>query len=366
MKVPFLDLAAAAAECKPDLEEAVLTVLASGRYLFGPQLEDFEREWAAYVGAHDSVGVGSGLDALYLALRAFDVGPGDEVIVPSHTFVATWLAVTMVGATIVPVEPELGSYVVTVSDIERLITPRTKAVIPVHLYGQPVDVAAITKFSADYGLVTIFDGAQAHARNSHSDEPGRSSVVTAWSFYPGKNLGGFGDGGAITGPDEALLRRIRRLRNYGSEQKYVHLEAGINSRLDEIQAAVLRVKLRRLDSWNARRQTFAARYLSGLAGTPLVLPRTTDSPGDVWHLFVVRTSRRDDLRAFLARRGIECGIHYPIPPHRQPMYSDMEWPALPVSEEYAATVLSLPMGPHLTDDQVEYIISSVRLWCSQL
>jgi dTDP-3-amino-3,4,6-trideoxy-alpha-D-glucose transaminase len=360
--VPFLDLGAAYVELGGEIDAAVERVLASGRYVFGPEVEAFEQEFAAFVGTRHCVAVGSGLDALALVVEARDVSAGDEVVVPAHTFVATWLAATRVGARPVPVDVDPSSYNLDPDRLEAAITPSTRMVIPVHLYGRPAAMDAIAAVAARRDLFILEDAAQAHGARFRGMRAGALGTAAAWSFYPGKNLGAFGDGGAVTTDDDRLAERVRLLRNYGAPEKYRHELAGTNSRLDELQAAVLRVKLRHLEAWNERRRSVAARYLEGLAGTGLVLPESPPDAGHVWHLFVVRTPRRDELRQMLADAGVETGVHYPCAPHRQPVFAELaiDPRSLPVADGLQHEVLSLPMGPHLPDDQIDYVVDRVR------
>ena len=360
--VPFLDLAAANREVGAQLDEALRRVVAGGRFVLGPEVEAFEAEWAAFTGAHGAVGVGNGLDALTLALRAMGVGPGDEVIVPGHTFVATWLAVSAVGARPVPVDVDPATYTLDVGRLEAAVTARTRVLIPVHLYGQPASMDEIGAVARRHGLRVLEDAAQAHGARYRGRRAGSIGDAAAWSFYPSKNLGALGDAGAVTSDDPELLARVRMLRNYGSRQRYVHEVAGVNSRLDVVQAAVLRAKLPYLEEWNARRAAVAAAYIEGLRGTALVLPGTAPDRDHVWHVFAVRSPDRDGLRRALAGTGIETLIHYPTPPHLQASYADLGIAAgsLPVSEATGRQELSLPMGPHLRPEQVARVISAIR------
>jgi dTDP-4-amino-4,6-dideoxygalactose transaminase len=358
--VPFLDLKAAYTELASELDEAVLRVSRSGWYIGGPEVETFETNFAAYTHAKHCVGFGNGLDALTLALRALDVGVGDEVIVPSHTFIATWLAVSAVDATPVPVEPSAGSYHITAENIEQHITSHTKVIMPVHLYGIPVEIDKICALAKKYGLYVVEDAAQAHGAKVGDQRIGAHGDVVAWSFYPGKNLGALGDGGAITTNNDVLANRIRKLGNYGSSVKYHHQERGANSRLDPIQAAVLSVKLKYLDGWNQRRQKIAARYAQAFADLPITLAQVSDQKESVWHLYVIATTQRDAMQAHLTQAGIQSLIHYPIPPHLQPAYADLKVSRLPLTERYANEVLSLPIGPQLELDQVEAVVKAVR------
>jgi dTDP-4-amino-4,6-dideoxygalactose transaminase len=347
--IPFLDLKAAYDELADELDEAVLRASRSGWYIGGPEVETFEGAYADYTGAKFCVGTGNGLDALVLALRALDVGAGDEVVVPSHTFIATWLAVSAVGATPVPVEPPLGSYNIEVEGIRQAITSKTKVIMPVHLYGIPADMDAICALAKQHNLYVVEDAAQAHGAKVRGKRIGSHGDVVAWSFYPGKNLGALGDGGAITTNNALIAKRVRMLGNYGSEVKYHNLEQGVNSRLDPIQAAVLAVKLKHLDTWNARRRAIAGIYSQQLKNSNLTLPQMPEWAEPVWHLYVVRTGQRAVLQKALTEGDIGHLIHYPIPPHLQKAYQGLglNQGSLPVAEKYAGEALSLPIGPQL-------------------
>ncbi|SFF42603.1 dTDP-4-amino-4,6-dideoxygalactose transaminase [Fontimonas thermophila] len=360
--IPFLDLKAPHQELQSELDEVWARVRDSGWYILGPEVDAFEREYAAYCGAQHCVGVANGLDALVLALRALGVGPGDEVIVPSNTYIATWLAVSAVGATPVPVEPDEATYDIDPTLISAAITPRTRAILPVHLYGQPADLDPILALARAHGLAVVEDAAQAHGARYRGRRIGAHGDVVCWSFYPGKNLGAMGDAGAITTNREDVADRIRVLRNYGSRVKYVNEVQGVNSRLDPLQAAILRVKLKHLDAWNERRQAIAAIYQSELAGTDLVLPQVPAWAEPVWHLYVVRTPVRDQLQQALTEAGIGTLVHYPIPPHRQAAYAALGLGAgsFPRAEAMAQQVLSLPIGPHLTQDQAAQVVAAVK------
>ena len=360
--IPFLELGASYRELKPEIDAAVSRVLESGWYILGPEVEAFEAEWAAYCDAKHAVGLANGLDALTLALRALDIGPGDEVIVPSNTYIATWLAVSGVGATPVPVEPDQATHNIDPARIEAAITSRTRALLPVHLYGQPADMDPILDIAKRHGLRVIEDAAQAHGARYKGQRIGAHGDIVCWSFYPGKNLGALGDAGAITTDDTALAERVALLRNYGSRQKYVNEEAGLNSRLDPIQAAVLRVKLEVLDEWTERRRTVATAYTVGMAQSDVILPHVPDWAEPAWHLYVVRTSDREALQDRMTEAGIGTLIHYPIPPHMQKAYTDMEImpEALPMARDLASEVLSLPMGPQLSLDQVQNIVNALK------
>lgn len=362
MSIPFLDLGAAYRELKPNIDAAVSRVLESGWYILGPEVEAFEAEWAAYCEARHAVGLANGLDALILALRALDIGPGHEVIVPSNTYIATWLAVSAVGATPVPVEPDPATHNIDPAKIAAAITPQTRALLPVHLYGQPADLDPILELARKHGLRVVEDGAQAHGARYKGKRIGAHGDVVCWSFYPGKNLGALGDGGAITTDDPDIAARIALLRNYGSRQKYVNEEPGVNSRLDPLQAAVLRAKLPHLDAWTDRRRAIAAAYSDGLQGTGLILPHVPQWAQPVWHLYVVRTPDRDGLQSRLNAAGIGTLIHYPIPPHMQAAYADMAIAPddLPLARQLASEVLSLPIGPQLPQAWAEQVVAAVR------
>lgn len=365
MTIPFLDLGAAYHELKSEIDAAVSRVLESGWYILGPEVEAFETEWAAYCEADHAVGVANGLDALILSLRALGIGPGDEVIVPSNTYIASWLAVSAVGAHPAPVEPDPATHNLDPSRIEAALTERTAAIMPVHLYGQPADLDPIVTLARSRGLAVIEDAAQAHGARYKGQRIGAHGDVVCWSFYPGKNLGALGDGGAITTSRADVAEKIAMLRNYGSREKYVNEEAGVNSRLDPIQAAVLRVKLAHLDDWTARRRDHAALYRDALAQSGLILPAVPNWTEPVWHLYVVRSTQRDAVQQRLAGQGIGTLIHYPIPPHMQKAYADLAMPpeALPLARQLAGEVLSLPMGPHLSSDAVQEVARALGGGC---
>jgi dTDP-4-amino-4,6-dideoxygalactose transaminase len=363
--VPFLDLAAPYQELRREMDAAISRVLTSGWYLLGAELTAFEEAYARYIDVPHAVGVANGLDALVLALRALGVGPGDEVIVPSNTYIATWLAATQVGARPVPVEPDERTYNLDPAKIEDAVTPRTRVVLPVHLYGLAADMDSIVAVAARHGLRVLEDAAQAHGATYKGRKAGALGDVAAWSFYPGKNLGALGDGGGVTTTDAGVADRLRVLRNYGSRVKYVNEVRGVNSRLDDLQAAILGVKLRVLDEWNVRRARIAARYADALRDTPLVLPVVPEWATHAWHLYVVRVpggaTARDRVQRLLADAGVGTIIHYPIPPHRQQAYADLGIPAdaFPLARAMADEVLSLPIGPHLTDEQQHRVIDAL-------
>lgn len=362
VSVPFLDLRPAYREVQGEIDQAWCRTVEMGSFILGAQVEHFETEFAGYTGATHCVGVACGLDALMLALLAAGIGPGDEVIVPANTFVATWLAVSRTGATPVPVEPLETTYNLDPAAFEAALTPSTRAVIPVHLYGQAADMTEVMEVARRHGLFVLEDAAQAHGARYKGLPAGALGHAAAWSFYPSKNLGALGDGGAVTTGDAEIARRVRLLRNYGSQVQNLHEIQGINSRLDEIQAAVLRVKLRHLDSWNARRANVAHWYKDKLQGCELVLPRVSPWATPAWHLFVVRSRERDAFRSHLHQLGVQTRIHYPTPPHLQPAYAHLglRRGAFPMSERLHEEVVSLPMGPHLSFDQVAEVVDAVQ------
>lgn len=359
--VPFLNIKAAYQELQSEIEEAVLESLRSGWYIGGEDVESFERDFADFTEAKHCVTIANGLDALHLALRALGIGNGDEVIVPANTFIATWLAVSHCGATPIPVEPLEETYNIDPSCIEKVITPRTKAIVVVHLYGQPADIDPILTIAHKNGLKVIEDAAQSHGARYKGKRIGAHSDVVAWSFYPGKNLGALGDGGAITTNNLELADRIEIMRNYGSRHKYVNEVKGFNSRLDPVQASVLKIKLKYLDEWNARRVVIAKQYLAAFADRDLILPKVPDWAEPVWHLFVIRCSDRNSLQKKLANRNIHTMIHYPIPPHLQKAYVDMGMKEgkFPITEKIHQEVLSLPIDPTMANKDVEEVIDAV-------
>jgi dTDP-4-amino-4,6-dideoxygalactose transaminase len=361
-RIPFLDVGAAYAELREEIDAATRGVMTSGQFILGPEVSAFEEEFAAYCETRHAIGVGSGLDALRLILLGYELGPGDEVVVPSNTFIATWLAVTQAGATPVPVEPDPVTHNITAEAVEAAITRSTKAIMPVHLYGHPADMDAIVALGRDHGIPVIEDAAQAQGARYRGRRAGTLGDAAGFSFYPGKNLGAMGDAGAVTTDDDALAERVRTLRNYGSKVKSHHDVPGMNSRLDSIQAAALRVKLRYLDEWNGRRRSLAARYIEGLGSVEgLVLPVPAEWAEPVWHLFVVRSPQRDTLQRRLSEAGVDTIIHYPIPPHRTGAYAGgFAGVRLPVAERLADEVLSLPMGPHLSAEDADVVVAATR------
>ena len=360
--VPFVDLAALHRPLQSDLRAAAERVIDRGWFVLGEEVAAFEGQWAQASGSGFALGVGTGLDALSLSLEALGVGPGDEVIVPSNTYIATWLAVSAVGAIPVPVEPDPITHVMTPLAAEKAIGARTAALLPVHLYGRPVDIDGFEKLATRCGLALVFDAAQAHGATYDGRPLGGRGDATAWSFYPTKNLGALGDGGAVTTNDLELAQTIRELRDYGRDGRHHFARRGRNTRLDELQAAFLTIKLEHLDNWVKRRREIAARYCEELSGIELTLPTVDLLDSSAWHLFVVRSRRRDELKSTLTGYGIETDLHYPIPPHRQPAYAELalHFGPLPISEQLADEVLSLPMHPMLDDDAVSRVITAVR------
>ena len=363
MKVPILDLKPAYDELRAELDAAYHRVMESGWVLLGRELEAFEAEYAASIGVQHCVGVANGLEAMQLVLMALGVGPGDEVIVPSHGYIATWLAVTHVGARPVPCEPDPRTYNLDPARLAALVTPRTRVILPIHLYGQTADMVPINEVAARHGLFVLEDAAQSHGARCRGRAAGALGGAAGVSFYPSKNLGALADAGAVTTQDAALADKIRHLRNYGSKVRYHNEYLGLNSRLSELQAAFLRAKLPRLAEWNARRSTLADRYLGQLRGlSDLTLPFVPDWAEPVWHLFVIRTARRDALQQHLAANGVSTQIHYPIPPHLSTAYAAAGGKRgdFPLAEKFADEVLSLPIGPHTTAEQVDYVCAQVR------
>ncbi len=363
--IPIASAAAQYATIKDEMDAAVHRVLTSGWFILGTETEAFEREFAAYCGVAHAIGVGNGTDALMLALKALDVGPGDEVITVPMTAAFGTFAITMNGATPVFVDIELGTANMDPTLLERAITPRTKAIMPVHLYGQAANLGAIMAIAARHGIPVVEDAAQAHGARSGGKRVGGIGTIAGFSFYPSKNLGAAGDGGAVTTNDPVLAERVRMLRNGGQRGKYEHVIQGVNSRLDELQAAILRVKLAHLDAWNAARRRLAHQYDELLAGSSVELPeeRSGATPeGHVWHLFAVRHPRRDALAAYLKERGIGTAVHYPTALHLQPAFASLglSTGAYPVAEQQAREELSLPLYPELTADEVTYVADAVR------
>jgi dTDP-4-amino-4,6-dideoxygalactose transaminase len=363
MDVPFLDLKPAYLELKTEMDAACEKVMRSGGFIVGEEVASFEKEFANYCGVEHCVGVANGLDALHLALRALGVGPGDEVIVPANTYIASWLAVSHCGAIPVPIEPIEETHNIDPGRIAAAITPRTRVLMPVHLYGQPADMKAINCLASRNNLKVLEDASQAHGAQYRSQAVGSLSDIAAFSLYPGKNLGALGDAGVVVTNDATLAERIRRLRNYGSEVKYYNTVLGFNSRLDELQAALLRIKLRKLDEWNERRREIADFYLQSLTGVKqLTLPYVPEWAKPVSHVFAVRHPRRDALQEYLRHAGIGTIIHYPVPPHLQVAYKDLGYGIndFPITERIAGEILSIPIGPHLSRAQARYVVEKIR------
>lgn len=355
MKVPFLDLNRSHSKIKRELCDAFTSTLDSSRFILGDQVKSFEREFSRYCGSIHCVGVGSGLDALILLLRAYEIGPGDEVIVPSNTFIATWLAVTQVGAVPIAVEPNQYTHNINAENIEAAITHQTKAIIVVHLYGQTAEMDDINIIGKRHNLTIIEDAAQAHGALYKGIKVGSLAHAAAFSFYPGKNLGALGDGGAVVTSNTTIADKVRILSNYGSKVKYKNIYHGLNSRLDEMQAALLRVKLNHLSQWNDERSRIAMRYLRQLSVLPVSLPQIANGCSSVWHIFALLTEKRDHLSSYLSSMGIETVIHYPIPPHRQQCYSEYSNINLPIAEMLSDQVLSLPIFPWMSNDEIDYV-----------
>lgn len=359
MDIAFYDLRRHDAVIRAELDQGCRRVFDSGQYILGPELEAFESEFAAYCGVEHCVGVSNGLDAMCLILTALGIHAGDKVIVPAQTFVASWLAVSHTAETPVPVDVDARTANVAPELIEAAITPRTRAIMPVHLFGQPAQMDEIIAIAHRHGLAVIEDAAQAHGATYRGRRAGSLGHAAATSFYPGKNLGALGDGGAVLTNDTGIAQKVRRLRNYGSDVKYQHDVAGQNSRLDELQAAFLRVKLGVLDQWNDQRRAVADRYSRFLAGSDVGLPFVPDFIEPVWHLYVIRSKQRDALKARLDQQGVSTAIHYPIPPHRQTCYQGFRGHKLPIAELLAGEVLSLPMSSALQVEEIAYVAESV-------
>jgi dTDP-4-amino-4,6-dideoxygalactose transaminase len=360
MRIPLLDLDAMHREIAAELDDAWRQVSRSAKFIGGEFVEGFEAEWAEYCHADHCVGVASGTAALELSLAALGIGPGDEVIVPANTFVATATSVVSVGATPVFIDVDPSTLLMTAAGIEAALSPRTAAVIPVHLYGQPVDMDAINPVAAAAGIVVIEDACQAHGAKWKGKPVGTLGRIGCFSFYPGKNLGAFGDAGAVVTQDAALAERVRSISNYGRKgSAYHHEVVGTNKRLDGLQAAILSAKLKRLDVWTEGRRRAAARYEAALADLPVNMVRNAPGAFSTYHLAVIRTGRRHEFRERLASEGISTGIHYPIPCHLQPAFARERVPSLPVAERAADQILSLPMYPHLGDAEIAFIAEAI-------
>lgn len=362
MTISFLDLHAINERFRAEIEARMAEVLDSGWYLQGKQNDIFAEHFAAYCGAGHALGVANGLDALRLIIKGMGFGPGDEIIVPANTYIASILAISDNGCTPVLVEPDIHTYNIDPDLIEERITPRTKAILVVHLYGQAVQMEKVQQLAAKHGLKIIEDAAQAHGAIYRGQRVGHLGDAAGFSFYPGKNLGALGDAGAVTTDDAELCARIKALANYGSDRKYHHIFKGLNSRLDEIQAAVLDVKLAHLDADNARRREIAAYYRRHITHPGVILPEAYDEQAHVWHVFAVRTQERERFQQYLAENGVHTLIHYPTPPHQQGAYSEWAERSYPITEEIHRTILSLPISPVLTQEQVERVVEVVNAW----
>ena len=365
-QVPFVDLAAQYSTIADEINETTSRIIQKADFILGREVRLFEEEFAAFSEARYAVGVDSGTSALELALRAYDIGPGDEVITAANSFIASALAISHAGATAVLVDVDPFTHTIDVTGIERAITSRTKAILPVHLYGHPAHMDPIRQLAEQHGLIVIEDACQAHGARYKGRRAGSLGHAAAFSFYPGKNLGAYGDGGMVVTNDADIRKRLEMLRNYGQEEKYHHLTQGFNRRLDTLQAAVLRVKLKYLEKWNAARRWQAELYHRLLAGTELVLPSEAVGAQSVWHLYVIRTEHRDKLKEYLASRGIAAGIHYPVPIHLQPAYKNLGYKrgSFPVTEQYAQRILSLPMYAELTPELIEYVSKTILTFLS--
>ena len=363
MEVSFLDLKSTYLELQSELDSAYARVMQSGWYILGSEIEAFEHKFATYCGTKHCIGVGNGLDALHLILQGYGIGEGDEIIVPANTYIATWLAVSYTGAAPVPVEPNKQTHNIDPTKTEAAITRRTKGIMPVHLYGQPAEMDALNEIAQKHKLKVIEDAAQAHGAFYKGKRAGNLSDAAGFSFYPGKNLGAYGDAGAITTNDDDLADKLRILRNYGSRVKYLNEVKGFNSRLDPLQAALLRVKLRFLDRWNIKRQRIAETFSSALQNVgDLILPVTLTEVNHVYHLYVIRSVQRDALQKYLSEKGVTTLIHYPIPPHLQKAYKELNYHEndFPIAETIAKTCLSLPLYPNLTENEIDYVCQIVK------
>lgn len=358
--IPFLDLKAINARYKDEIKARIDKVLDSGWYLLGEQNKQFEKDFAAYCGAKHCIGCANGLDALRLIIKAYGFGKGDEIIAPANTYIASILAITDNGCTPVLVEPDLNTYNINPDLIEAKITDKTKAILVVHLYGQAVQMEKIWTLAKKYNLKIIEDSAQAHGAYYNDKRVGSLGDASGFSFYPGKNLGALGDGGAVTTNDEELAKKIRALGNYGSHKKYENIYQGLNSRLDEIQAAVLDVKLKYLDSDNAKRKEIAQYYLQNIQNPLISLPQTYSENSHVWHVFVVRVKDRTRFQRYLNDNGIQTIIHYPIPPHKQECYKELNHLNFPITEQIHNEIISLPISPVMSDSQIQKVVEVVN------
>lgn len=360
--IDFLDLHKINEQYRTEIDARIKEVLDKGWYLQGEQNDVFAVNFAAYCGTKYALGVANGLDAINLIIKAYGFGLGDEIIVPSNTFIATFLAVSQNGCTPVPVEPDINTYCIDADLVEAAITPRTKAIIVVHLYGRAVPMAKIRKLAQKYNLKVIEDAAQAHGAYDEGIRVGNLGDAAAFSFYPGKNLGAMGDAGGITTNDREVYEKVKAIANYGSDYKYHHIYKGVNSRLDEIQAAILDVKLAHLDKDNERRREIARYYREHISNPRIILPQTDAEESHVWHVFVVRSDDRESLKAHLEANGIQTNIHYPTAPHKQGAYSEMAHCSYPITEKIHREVMSLPISPVMTDEEVKTVVDVVNAW----
>lgn len=358
--IKFLDLQQINNRFRAEIDVRFKTILDKGWYLLGDQNAQFEEHFAQYIGTKHAIGCANGLDALNLIIKAYGFGPGDEIIVPANTYIASILAISANGCTPVLVEPDIRTYNINPDLIEEKITPHTKAIMVVHLYGQAVQMEKIWALAKKYNLKIIEDAAQAHGAEYQGRKTGNLGDAAGFSFYPGKNLGCMGDGGGVTTNDDALAAKIRALRNYGSDRKYHHIYKGTNSRLDELQAAVLDVKLPHLEADNARRREIACYYRENIKNPAIILPQTYEEKAHVWHIFAIRTAKRDELQRYLADKGIETNIHYPTPPHKQGAYTEWENILLPITEQIHREELSLPISPILTEVEIQRVVSLIN------
>jgi dTDP-4-amino-4,6-dideoxygalactose transaminase len=361
MSIPLIDLKAQYNSIKSEIDVAIETVVRNAAFIGGSEIKGFETEFAAYCEAKACVGVGNGTDALYLALRALEIGSGDEVITVAHTFIATSEAISQVGAKPVFVDVEPDTLLISPDAVESAITPRTKAIIAVHIYGQPCNMDRLMAIAHKHNLKVVEDAAQAHGARWKGRRVGSLGDIACFSFYPGKNLGAYGDGGAVVSNNEALIQRVRMLANHGRLEKYTHEVEGVNSRLDSLQAAILRVKLPHLDQWNSARDKIAKTYMDVLQGSGVSLPVIHAEAESGWHLFVIRVSNRNALQKFLKERGIDTGVHYPIPLHRQQAYQYLGMPpgSLPITEKAATEIVSLPLYAELTDEMSQQVTKGI-------
>ena len=360
--IKFLDLEKVNNRFRDEIDTRIKTILDKGWYLQGEENEKFSKDFAAFCGTKYALGVANGLDALRLIIKAHGFGAGDEIIVPANTYIATILAITDNGCTPVLVEPDINTYNINPDLIEEKITPKTKAIMVVHLYGQAVQMQKIWDLAKKYNLKVFEDAAQAHGAMYQGRRTGNLSDAAAFSFYPGKNLGCMGDGGVVTTNDEEIYKKVKALANYGSDRKYHHIYKGLNSRLDEIQAAVLNIKLPHLDADNNRRREIAKYYRKNIKNPKIILPQSYDEQASVWHIFAVRTQNRDDFQKYLADNGVQTLIHYPTPPHKQDAYKEWNTLSFPITEEIHRTIISLPMSPVLTQEEIQKVVDVINAW----